>query len=187
MSSHRKQLPPHPTWDSPAFRQLQRDWDAKLKAAGFKDIEPLNDNGSRNTPFLKDHSIRFAKRYKPVQADYYRLAGQFAEDTTSPIACGLTPQQRAIWRLHADGMDMPTIVKHLRANPTQEHYPSAASTPGYWTLKKMLSRLRQQFKRWCVEETIRDQLDTQHAPHGGLDAWLAAVPAVDTDGEDDDT
>lgn len=151
-------------FETKAFRKLQEEWDKKLKADGFDDIEPLNENGSRNTPYLKNHSIRIFNRYNASRADYYRLAGQFAEDTTSPIAMALTPSQRLAWRMHADGQPLSRIREAL-PKPKRP----------YWATKKFLQDIRALFKQWCHQEAWRDRQDQEHEDEGGLDAWLDSL------------
>lgn len=160
----RKQPPAEPKFfQTDEFRKLQREWDKKLADSGFNDIEPLNDNGSRETPYLKDHSIRFYKRYNASREDYYRLAGQFAEDTTSPIAVALPPTTRQLWRMHADGISLKEIRKAL--------FPRKP----YWAMKKLLQDTRQLFRAWCEQEAWRDRQDRVHEDEGGLDAWIDSM------------
>ena len=160
-------------YQTDAFRKLQRKWDAILEKDGFQDIEPLNDNGSRETPYLKDHSIRFYKRYNASKEDYYRLAGQFAEDYTSPVACALSNDTRFMWRLHADGVQLKQIRK--------QHFPRKP----YWAMKKWLQDTRNLFRQWCEQEAWRDRMDREHESDGGLDAWLEVVAQAEGTEDDD--
>lgn len=155
---------PQSLYATKAFLKLQAQWNKRLKASGFEDIEHLNHNGSQNTPFLKGHAIRVAKRYNASRADYYRLAGQFAEDTESPIACALTVQQRQAWRMHADGQSLDDIRRVVLKNDRP-----------YWGAKAFVKKIRKQFLLWCRDEAWRDKQDSLHEQEGGLDAWLASL------------
>lgn len=157
------------------FHALQKEWDKKLKASGFEDIEPLNDNGSRNTPFLKQHSIRFAERYNPGTEEYYRLAGQYLHDPVE--AETLTEFERWLWEAHAEGIPTREMEKRWQVAPEEGNNYAGYPMP-YGYLKRTMQRLKKKFCAWAQRETWMDQHDRDHEATGGIDNWLVAQTAA---------
>lgn len=82
---------------------LQRQWDARLAAEGFVDIE-RSATGGRLDPYQK--TARGAPdNYSADVAEYYRAAGALVQD-----ARFANRREREIWRLHADGLSWNAIV-----------------------------------------------------------------------------
>ena len=134
-------------------RKLQQKWDRILAKSGFEDIEPLNGNGSRNTPFLKNHSTRFAKRYNPLTEEYYRLAGQFGYELPQDTF------RTWIWQNHAEGVSLRALQKweRWRTSPLEgcAYSRRHATDLPYNYLKQVMNELREQFKEWISEEVTR--------------------------------
>lgn len=137
-------------------RDLQKKWDKILAKSGFVDIEPLNGNGSRNTPFLKNHSTRFAKRYNPLTEEYYRLAGQFEYELEEGTF------QRWVWSLHAEGKSLRQMTpwRVWKDSPIKgcAYIRSQKRPLPYSYLKQVMNELREQFKEWISEEVTRGNL-----------------------------
>ena len=91
--------------DSPEFKKLQKQWDKKLKDAGFDDIEQRDGK-------LKVWSDRFHKSgieiSGPAKFAYYRAAGIFLNDYAWPSVI-----DQAIWAKHADGKSYITIINEF--------------------------------------------------------------------------
>lgn len=98
------------------FKKLQREWDAKLKASGFEDIEQRHDGNlktwasarvfkeKRNGEYYENKAVY----YQSVE-EYYRLAGQFLHTYKFD-----SDKERLIWEKHADGMSMNEITAYMK-------------------------------------------------------------------------
>lgn len=91
------------------FRDLQREWDEKLKKAGFEDIE------DRNSPreMLKAwHSTMFVHRFDEgkftARQRYYEMATHFLQSHRFE-----SEVEREVWRLHADGESLRKIASQV--------------------------------------------------------------------------
>ena len=135
------------------MRDLQAKWDKILADSGFEDIEPLNKNGSRNTPYLNNHSGRFASRYNASTEEYYRLASQFGWT--------LPPDnfRTWVWQQHAEAVSLKQLAKWSvwKNSPVEgcEYVRRHAADLPYNYLKRVINELREQFKEWISEEIAR--------------------------------
>jgi hypothetical protein len=88
------------------LKKLQKEWYAKLKKAGFDDIE-YEDGSLRSaaprSPMQKDPLIREA-----IQ-EYYYMANQFLHTHTFE-----SKREQIIWEYHANGIGSADIVKVLK-------------------------------------------------------------------------
>lgn len=84
-----------------SFQKLRREWYAKLKENGFRDIEQDVDAFGTSGGMLLGVSAGDLRRklYKSETEDYYRFARQYLH--TMP-----TGLERAIWQLHSEGVSM---------------------------------------------------------------------------------
>lgn len=87
-------------------KELQAEWDKKLKESGFEDIE----NGLGH---LKLWSRSFGVHHPDsarVEAaqEYYSMAGKFLHDYEFT-----SEMQKTIWEYHANGLSIRDIVKVL--------------------------------------------------------------------------
>lgn len=89
-----------------SLKELQLEWDKKLKDSGFNDIE---DSKGR----LKTWSTYFQQPNVTVEGvlanqEYYNLAGKFLHDFHFDKEI-----HKVIWEYHANGMSIRDIVRTL--------------------------------------------------------------------------
>jgi hypothetical protein len=90
--------------------KLQRDWYAKLKKAGFKDIEILLDNGQFCDLLIQSCGIN-PKRHPIIYEEtynYYRYARQFLNE--HPFR---TRKDYLVWTQYSEGIPYRKIAKNL--------------------------------------------------------------------------
>jgi len=103
--------------------QLIKEWDEKLKASGFKDIEDRKRDtlkswaGTTYLTFNKDQEKKIEPQrdygystltWKQSQAEYFRLASQILHEATFK-----SEQHRIMWELHSEGYSGVEIAKQL--------------------------------------------------------------------------
>lgn len=95
--------------NSPEFKKLQAEWNKKLAASGFEDIE--DSNGQLKGKWSGDSDIRnkYTELTYAAKERYYQLAGQFLNDY--PFK---TEKDRIIWEMHSEGISIRDIVKALK-------------------------------------------------------------------------
>ncbi len=96
------------------FKALQIKWEAKLKKAGFKDLERKDRWGRAEERLQTDTMENVANRGTTVEEfeatqDYYRIAGQFLHEHKFK-----TQVEKKIWELHAEGDSIRVIIKKLK-------------------------------------------------------------------------
>lgn len=102
---------PDPRPGTPEFLALQRKWDARLAASGFRDLETRLSNGEYG-PLLRGMSAGDLRRrlFRPDKEAYYRWARQHLH-VMRPGPDGL---HRRVWALHSEGTTVPKILSALR-------------------------------------------------------------------------
>lgn len=96
--------------EDPSFRRELEKWDKKLKKSGFVDIEQRLECRGQEAMYLtgSPSSGDLNRRlYKASTEEYYRLARKHF--WTLPYG-----GDRAVWKLHMDGVSIPKIVEKLR-------------------------------------------------------------------------
>lgn len=90
------------------LQKLQKEWYAKLRESGFKDIEQADGN-------LKIWSRFFKGKLDTLQgeakAQYFRAAGQFLHSHQFA-----SEYDKTIWDMHANGISGRSIARQLRVN-----------------------------------------------------------------------
>ena len=110
------------------LKQLIKDWDKKLKAAGFNDIEERDSDrlkswaGSVSFSEKKNKKNHFNYGYtsltwKESQGEYYRVAGQILHETEFK-----NERHRRIWELHCEGLSGSEIAEKLKLTKRQVKY-----------------------------------------------------------------
>ncbi len=129
----RRQEEERPTSAS-ALRKLQREWDKRLAAEGFVDIEGRCDI---RTGWID----RPRGKLDPSAAEFYRLAPEFGEfyewddDLT-----------RRVWMLHAEGLSRPEILQTLGLSRSRE-------------VRTRLEKARARFTLWLKRQANHNQPD----------------------------
>ena len=87
--------------ETPEVQALRREWYAKLKEKGFKDIEQVvDDRGTVGALLLGVSQGDLRRRlYKPETEQYYTLARQHLHT----VRRRKLKHARAIWALHSEG------------------------------------------------------------------------------------
>jgi len=94
------------------FKQLQKEWYAKLKKSGFKDIEKteyvfVNHLHRVPKPMKEKAYLGEQPRWK-IQEEYYTNARHFATNYEFP-----SELDAAIWTYHSEGLGCRAIAKIL--------------------------------------------------------------------------
>lgn len=101
-------------YDRPEFLDLRDEWYAKLKEAGFEDIETNLTVTRQPGPLLKGSpSVGDLTRrlWRGDKEDYYRWARAHLHE----MADG---RSKSVWELHSEGESIPSIHHRL-----EDHYP----------------------------------------------------------------
>ncbi len=93
------------------FKNLKKEWDLKLAASGFEDIE-ANDGQLKTWNRLRFTTQFFQRgtQFFEAKAEYYRIAGQFLYDHKFKNA-----REKLIWTLHAEGLSLREIAARIKA------------------------------------------------------------------------
>lgn len=101
-----------PKIGSYAFGQLLKEWNAKLKADGFKDLERYTETGEAYE-YLSAQSLRsIANYYCPIKERHFMRLRNFV--THNPRWTRST-LHRLVGRLHSEGMPYRSMIKVCRA------------------------------------------------------------------------
>lgn len=114
--------------DTRRLQKMQKVWYAKLRRAGFVDIEKHDGQLVQNqTPAAFRHKASTHPACFQTNRDYYLCAGQFLWD--HPFTDAL---DRSIWAAHADGMSHRGICKEFKLTYHRV----------YWTIAGLQIELR---------------------------------------------
>lgn len=96
----------------PEFKKLQKEWNKKLKASGFEDIENISpEHQSIRTP----HSHYFFSRYTPEQIEetlnYYSECMHFYWHYTE----FKSKREKEMWFLYSQGMTRRKIADDMKS------------------------------------------------------------------------
>ncbi len=91
---------------STALSALQQEWDAKLAASGFVDLEKRSDGGRLDAHMKLPGHVDD----DPDAREYYLRAAHLLNEPGGPIG-----RAREVWILHADGVSNKEIATRLRA------------------------------------------------------------------------
>lgn len=91
---------------APGFVDLQKEWYAKLKQTGFKDIEFFHADGNSTDGLLRNSIGSLMASYTPEGEYYFRKARWFLQHHRFS-----SPREKRIWALHCEGMQNPGIGK----------------------------------------------------------------------------
>ncbi len=114
------------------FKQLQEEWNAKLKTSGFQDIE---DTSRPDRPLKEWHSTKFCSersRIRQAQREKYNKAiDDFINSESINEICELIArhgnsafsahQVKRVLELHREGLDERKIAKAVRRGKTSVH------------------------------------------------------------------
>lgn len=117
-----------------ALRRLQREWDKRLAADGFEDIEARCDvrTGWIDRPRAK---------LDPSAAEFYRLAPEFGEFFEWD-----DEQTKLIWQMHSNGASRPEILQALGLSRPRE-------------VRTRLEKIRARFALWLRRLASHHQPD----------------------------
>lgn len=122
-------------WESKDFKDLQSQWNDKLKDDGFEDIEQDDGNLKRwDSVFFKinQNDVQFE-----AKETYYRLAGNFLYE--HKFANEL---ERTIWKMHSTGESLRHITKALEKSLPEP----ITQYKVYETLKPLIKLMKQKYK-----------------------------------------
>lgn len=111
------------------FRALQSEWDKRLRATGFVDIEWRHTKGP-------DYIQRPRGRLDPAIGSYYRLAERFAQELDDE-------HDRAVWLAHAQGLSRVSTRDRLALQRDRE-------------VRTRFESIRQRFRWWMDRCLLRD-------------------------------
>jgi hypothetical protein len=116
--------------DTKGFRQLNIEWQRKLKDSGFKDLE----NKDRDRPLINPiYKLKKIKDYEAVRehflnATHYLIEGKFENQL-----------ERNIWRLYSEGLSIRQIVPQVKK----------AKTTVYYYIDKVRRRMKKFYSEKC--------------------------------------
>jgi hypothetical protein len=103
----RNPVPQKPTYRD--LRKLQDEWDRRLKAEGFNDIENRHFGAPGAPSWIDKPSTDLLERYDESTAEYYRAAEAFKDYLQDrPLLV------QKIWELHAQGVSQIAIMRALK-------------------------------------------------------------------------
>lgn len=90
-------------------KELLKEWDLKLKASGFVDLEGSLTNTS--TACFSDGRVSTARRLEYYQdsEEYFRVAGLFLHHYAFS-----SPRDKWVWRLHSEGLATRAISSETK-------------------------------------------------------------------------
>ncbi len=128
---------PVPQIGTTAFKQLQREWYAKLKDAGFKDIERLDHAGDIDGPLQANSLWRIAQLYSPEKALYYKRITNYL--THNHNWAGNNKVRYEVGTLYSQGVPYRKISAHLRG---------LGYKCSIWSVHKIVKLLEQKAVDW---------------------------------------
>lgn len=137
-------------YNTKKFKQLEAEWDKKLKDSGFEDAEQRSGH-------LKVWSHRFvvgAEVNMEAKLEYYRAAGHFLHEYQFPNTV-----ERRIWELHAEGEGRHRIVAALRAeNLWFERKPRSGLKPRpcSFSVQQILEKLQAEMTKRLNNDRQKD-------------------------------
>jgi hypothetical protein len=114
-------------YQTKTFREQEREWNARLAASGFRDIE-VRDRQGRDTGMLNGMSTGDLQRglYDPAIQRYYELCRAHTHRierrlraASSRPDSGRLVQVLAVWSLHAEGLRPPAIRRQTGVPRTE--------------------------------------------------------------------
>ena len=131
--------------ETPEVQALRREWYAKLKEEGFKDIEQVvDDRGTVGALLLGVSQGDLRRRlYKPETEQYYTLARQHLHTIERRPAKSRMRCAQAIWALHSEGYGERRGCAVLAAK-------GKTVTPGHY--KKVVADERARMMRRAMKE-----------------------------------
>lgn len=145
-------------WYDKDFNVLRKKWYKKLKGSGFKDIEPLDNNG-RPFPLLYDERISTKSAHDfSNDSNYYRAASIFLWNHPFEAKIDVL-----IWEKHANGEGISDIARNIK----MERYRVR------WIIDKYRNRLLREVygEVFSKKETndsdrhVRSRQDSRNRPH----------------------
>ena len=119
-----------------SLRKLQREWDQKLRATGFVDIEWRHSKGP-------DYIQRPRGKFDVATGSYYRLAQRFSQEIEDE-------RERTLWELHSNGASRTQIKGAFGLGRDRE-------------VRTVFERIRARFRFWVLrqipdeEEALSDE------------------------------
>jgi hypothetical protein len=87
---------------------LQREWYAKLRATGFKELEFFHTDGTATNALLRASITRMQQRYSAETTYYFTKARWYLEHTD------LSPEDRKCWAMHTEGRTSKEISDKMK-------------------------------------------------------------------------
>jgi hypothetical protein len=126
------------------LRSLQREWDAKLKASGFVDLERSLTGEHQLEPIFRRVARRRHDRFAAI-ADgeaYFRSAGLFLAAHDFSQGRWAQPRDKEVWARHADGESLIVIAR--------------ATGISRKAVEKIVARLAKELRRTLPQITAPD-------------------------------
>jgi hypothetical protein len=126
------------------FVKLKKQWDSKLKASGFSDIEFVTRDGQAS-PFFNGYSSQtLANQYDWSKEEYYRRAGLFLHHANWKELYPSIERHinKYIWTLWCDGKSFSELSQILEARRKRLEKKRFNANKLYKTKKKRKVRLQ---------------------------------------------
>jgi hypothetical protein len=113
------------------FQKIYTEWETKLKASGFNDIEYRSASHTGHfTPFFRSNgsTATFQALYDPAKAEYYLLATHFDAWMHEKLGNhtrwgrafrGSSAVYKQLWYLHIEGVPYRAVAKIFSGIPTK--------------------------------------------------------------------
>lgn len=150
---------PDKFFERPGFAELNREWQAKLRASGFEDQEddfPVSHKRDlKATVFMDREAVRRGEL--SGLAEHYRRAGRWLHERVWPRRV-----RKLIWRLYAEGVPRRELCRRMGTAPGHEP----------WYVGVQIQEERALMARWYGEGAGGD--DEPEGPSSLLEAELEA-------------
>lgn len=118
------------------FKKLQKEWYAKLKESGFKDIENPDDQDAplNSIEGSSEFSKRIARWSKDLRREYFRDAESFLETGFFD-----SQKEEMIWRLHSTGISIRKTIRFL----SEAGFKKPLS---FWYVREVIVKYKQRMR-----------------------------------------
>lgn len=142
------------------LRALQDEWDRRLKAEGFNDLENRHFGAPGAPSWIDRPSSDLLRRYDPSAEEYYRAAQEFCD-----VIKDRPELVQSIWHLHADGMSQIQIMRALKLERRR-------------IVRTQLEKLRCEMSTWWLHRSAPQEFHMEQSDAEIIEDMFAALSGV---------
>lgn len=118
--------------DYKGFKQINQEWQKKLKQSGFEDIENKDRDRPLINPIWRNKKIKDFEAIQEhfIQATHFLIEGKFESDI-----------EKKIWKAYTDGLSVRKIIPLVQKSKT--------------TVQYYIDKVRKRMKRFYSEQCKR--------------------------------